>query len=104
MKTTPSTAQTPGDLLHDLQSLVTEAETMMASSVTEQSSEALETLRERFHAARERLAEFGGVAKEKVVAGAKCTDQAIRANPYQALIIAAGVGLLFGVLVGRRCN
>ena len=33
---------------------------------------------------------------------AQCTDQAIRANPYQSLAIAAGVGILVGVLIGRR--
>ncbi len=43
-------------------------------------------------------------AKQRVVAGAKSTDQAIRANPYQSLAIAAGVGLLVGVLLGRRSN
>ena len=41
-------------------------------------------------------------AKKKVVAGAKYTDTAIRENPYQALAIALGVGVLIGVLVGRR--
>jgi len=47
---------------------------------------------------------LGGLslAKKKVVAGAKYTDSTIRENPYRALAIAAGVGLLVGVLLGRR--
>ncbi len=102
MKTTPDTAQTPKDLLADLQALVAEAETMMTSSVSEHSADALENLRERFHSAQERFSENYAVAKKKVVAGAKCTDEAIRANPYQSLAIAAGVGLLIGVLAGRN--
>jgi ElaB/YqjD/DUF883 family membrane-anchored ribosome-binding protein len=59
-------------------------------------------LRTRFDAAQERFTDIYEGAKKKVVAGAKCTDAAIRANPYQSLAIAAGVGLLVGVLLGRR--
>ncbi len=99
---TEATAHSPEDLLNDLRALVTEAEKMMGSSVTEHSSDAVGALRARFDAAQERLGELYAGARQKVVAGAKCTDAAIRANPYQALAIAAGVGLLVGVLVGRR--
>lgn len=41
-------------------------------------------------------------AQDKAVAGAKATDQAIRENPYRALGIAFGVGVLIGFLVKRR--
>jgi len=43
-----------------------------------------------------------GTAQEKAVAGVKATDQAIRQNPYQALGIAFGVGLLIGFMIKRR--
>ncbi len=78
------------------------AEKMMGDSFSEHTEEAAGALRARFDAAHERLSELCSCAKQKVVAGAKCTDQAIRANPYQSLAIAAGVGVLVGVLVGRR--
>ena len=103
MKTkTESTAQTPNDLLADLRTLVTEAEKMMGDSLSEHSEDAMSALRSRFDAAQDRFGELYSNAKMKVVAGAKCTDTAIRANPYQSLAIAAGVGVLVGVLVGRR--
>ncbi len=41
-------------------------------------------------------------AQEKAAAGAKATDQAIRSNPYSALGIAFGAGLLLGFLMKRR--
>jgi ElaB/YqjD/DUF883 family membrane-anchored ribosome-binding protein len=105
MKLTNDTpAQSPQDLLADLHALVTEAEKMMGDSVTEHTSEAIGDLRVRFDAAHERLGRLYTGAKQKVVAGAQCTDTAIRANPYQSLAIAAGVGLLVGVLVGRRSS
>jgi len=99
---TESTAATPKELLADLQALVAEAEKMMGDSLSEHTEDAVSALRERFSAAQERLGEFCVTAKKKVVAGARYTDETIRANPYQAIAIAAGLGLLVGVLLGRR--
>ena len=100
-----TTAQTPQDLLNDLHALVAEAEKMMGDSPTEHTGDAVGALRTRFDAAQERFGDLYDGAKKKIVAGAKCTDAAIRANPYQSLAITAGVavgvGLLVGVLVGR---
>ena len=103
MKTTSdSVAQTPAELLNDLHALVAEAEKMMSGTVSEHTSDAVSALRARFDAAYDRLASLYCGVQKKVAAGAKCTDDAIRANPYQSLAIAAGVGLLVGVLLGRR--
>ncbi len=99
---TESTADTPQDLLTELKTLVSEAEKMMGDSLTEHSEDAISALRARFDATQERLGELYAGARKNVVAGAKYTDASIRANPYQSLAIAAGVGLLLGVLVGRR--
>jgi ElaB/YqjD/DUF883 family membrane-anchored ribosome-binding protein len=93
---------TPKDLLHDLQTLVAEAETMLADTVTEHSAEAVAALRERFGAAQERFSDAYDGARRKVIASAKAADETIRANPYQSLAIAAGVGILAGFLLGRR--
>ena len=95
-------ATPPNELLHDLQALVAEAEAMISDSGAEHSAEAVDSLQARFHAAQERFADAYAGARKRVIAGAKCTDAAIRENPYQALAIAAGVGLLAGVLLGRR--
>ena len=40
--------------------------------------------------------------EEKAVAGAKVADKTIREHPYESIGVAFGVGLLIGVLVGRR--
>lgn len=103
MKTnSKSAAQTPKEILTDLHALVAEAEKMLSEDVSEYTDEAVDSLRDRFEAAQARFAEVYGVARQKIVAGAKRTDIAIRENPYQALAIAAGAGLLIGLLVGRR--
>ena len=106
MKNNDTTAQTPKELLHDLHELVAEAEKMMGESISEHTHDAVSALRSRFDTAQERLGDLYEGARKRVVAGAKCTDAAIRANPYQSLAITAGVavgvGLLVGVLVGRN--
>ena len=102
MKNNKDAAQTPKELLHDLQALVAEAEAMIADSVTEHATDAVDSLRSRFAAAQERFTDAYTGARKKVIAGAKYTDEAIRENPYQSLAIALGVGLLVGVILGRR--
>jgi ElaB/YqjD/DUF883 family membrane-anchored ribosome-binding protein len=102
MKNNQDTAHTPKELLNELQALVTEAETMIGDSVSEHSAEAVDSLRLRFVAAQERFADVYAGARKKVIAGAKYTDETIRANPYQSLAIAAGIGLVAGILLGRR--
>lgn len=92
----------PEELLSELQSLVAEAETIVTDSVSEHSAAALSALRERFDATQERFTAAYDEVKNKAIAGARCTDAAIRDNPYQLLAIALGVGVVVGVLIGRR--
>ncbi len=96
--------QSPSDLLTDLKDLVAEAEKLLESSVGDRANDAVESLRTRYDAAQERLSEAYGKAKRCVADGAKRTDENIRENPYQAIAVAVGVGLLAGVLLTRRCS
>ncbi len=89
------------DIVNELKSLASEAENMMAGS-GDKPTDALHSLQERFRMVQERFSSTCETAKKNVVAGARATDEAIRANPYQSLVIAAGVGLLVGVLLGRN--
>ncbi len=102
MKNNQESTATPKDLLNELHALVAEAEKMMGDSLTEHTADAMTSLRTRYDAAQERLGVMYEGARKRVVAGAKCTDAAIRENPYQALAIAAGVGLIAGILLGRQ--
>jgi ElaB/YqjD/DUF883 family membrane-anchored ribosome-binding protein len=102
MKNNKESAHTPGELLTELKSLVAEAETMMADSLTEHTSEAIGALRDRFSAAQERFSEVYEKTRKKITAGAKATDETIRENPYQSIAVALGVGVLLGVILGRR--
>lgn len=68
-----------------------------------------ECAEEKVMAARERISDVLDQAKDTYVAvqksavnSAKAADKAIRANPYQALGIAFGVGVIAGFLMRRR--
>lgn len=102
MKNNKDAAHTPKELLAELKTLVAEAETMMADSLSEHTSEAIASLRDRFNSAQERFSEMYDSTKKKVVAGAKYTDNTIRENPYQSIAVALGVGVLLGLVIGRR--
>jgi len=88
-------------LLQDLKAVVQDGEDLLRAGAAD--------LGERGAAVRERLEaalEMARDTKEKLQAratkGAKATDKLIRANPYQAVGIAFGVGMLLGVLANRR--
>ena len=99
---TATTAETPEALLNDLRALVNDAELMLNASPGENGCEAITALRVRFDSAQKRLTDLYTITKNRITAGVKYTDEAIRTKPYQALAIALGAGLLVGVLLGRR--
>lgn len=95
-------AKTLETLLDDLRQLVGDAEKLLAAAATEHSREAIDSLRTRLESTRDRVTALCADAKKKVAAGARYTDEAIRENPYRSLAVAAGAGLLIGLLLGRR--
>ncbi len=101
MKNRATEEQSNDTFVTDLRALVTEAQKLLDAS-PEANGEAHMALRERFEAAKERFNELYSTTKKRVVDGGKYADETIRANPYQSIAIAAGVGLVVGILVGRR--
>jgi len=51
-----------------------------------------------------RLKESYGRIKEKTMAGARATDQAVRRNPYRFLAAAVLLGAVMGIKLGRSKN
>lgn len=92
-------------LFEDLKTVVHDAEALLQATAA-QTGEKIESARARaresLQQARQRLA---AVEKQVLVEArhaAAGADQYVHANPWQAVGIAAGVGLLLGLLIGRR--
>lgn len=88
---------------NDMGQLADDARALMAATA-DVAGEKVGEARQRLAAALERGKEVYGRVKEKAVEGARATDQAVRANPYQAIAIGVGVGALVGYLLARRCS
>jgi ElaB/YqjD/DUF883 family membrane-anchored ribosome-binding protein len=99
-----TTAETPEQLIEHISRLMAEAEAMIAGPVADHSQGRMAEIKDRLESARDRLNRVYTAARTNVVAGARYTDETIRAYPYQALGIALGVGVLLGMLIGRGRN
>ena len=77
-----------------------------AEATAGQTGEKMSALRQRLSSAIESAKATYGKVEEKTIAGAKAADKTIRSHPYESIGIAAGVafglGLLIGVLAGRK--
>lgn len=88
-------------LMADLKALTRDAEALMQATAG-QSGEKVSELRQRLAAALESAKATCHRLEERAVAGAKAADRAIREHPYESIGVAFGLGLLIGVLIGRR--
>ncbi len=92
-------------LLEDLQTVVSDAEALLKATA-HQAGEKVQEVRAKaeqsVNAARERLAELQESAVDKTRELVSDGEEYVRRNPWQAAGIAAGVGLLLGLLISRR--
>jgi len=92
-------------LVTDLKVVVADAEELLratASSAGEKVSELRDKIQDRLRDAKLRLADAEAALLDKTKAAARATDDFVHENPWKAVGIAAGVGLLLGVIIGRR--
>ena len=99
-KTSPSDR-----LLNDLNQVVSDAESLLRATADQTSAGASE-LRARVQSTLDRakssLGEFQSAAVDRAKAAGKAPDDYVHDNPWQSVGVAAGVGLLIGLLLTRR--
>ncbi len=95
--------QEPLTAKSDLSQLAEDAHALMTATA-DVAGEKVGEARQRLAAALERAKEIAGTVRDKAVAGAKVADQTVRENPYQAIAIGVGVGVVVGYLLSRRCS
>jgi ElaB/YqjD/DUF883 family membrane-anchored ribosome-binding protein len=100
---------TANQLIDDLQAVIRDAENLLratAAQGSEKFGEKIQEIRakteETVRQAKGRLADVEQDALKRAEALANDANEFVRANPWQAVGLAAGVGLLIGLLVSRR--
>jgi len=88
-------------LTSDLNQVLRDAENLLKATAGT-GGEEVKAAHSRLTAALESAKATCERLKEKTVEAAKATDHVIREHPYESIGIALSVGLLIGVLVGRR--
>jgi ElaB/YqjD/DUF883 family membrane-anchored ribosome-binding protein len=96
---------TKDKLVQDFRIVVADAEELLkatASQAGEKVAVARERIQDSLHNAKVKLAEAEDVIVQKGKLAARATDEYVQENPWRAVGIGAGVGLIIGLLIGRR--
>ena len=92
-------------LIEDLKVVIRDAEALIKAT-SAQTGEKIQEVRakaeESLRQAKVRLTAAEAEALKQVREVADATEEYVRDNPWQSIGIAAGVGLLLGVLISRR--
>ena len=89
----------------DVSKTISGAEDMLAqaaSSTGEKAAELRARALEQLKALRGRVQEAQELALRRSKEAARATDEYVHDNPWRAIGVAAGVGVLIGLLIGRR--
>ena len=96
---------TKDKLVADLKVVVSDAEELLRATAS-QAGEKVAAARERIQAslgsAKLKLVDAERVAVERAKEAAKAADEYVQDNPWRAVGIAAGIGFVLGILIGRR--
>lgn len=93
------------ELLAEFQALVADTEKLLQTSSTlagEEAEHLRDQLRSGLQRARERIDTVQQNVREQGKAAVDATEDYLGEHPWQAVGVAAGVGFLLGLLVGRR--
>ena len=96
---------TRAKLMEDLRAVVADLEELLkatASQTGERITEARARAEESLKAVKAQLAEERAAVMARAKAAAKAADDHVRANPWMAVGIAVGVGVVLGILAARR--
>ncbi|EGK70590.1 MAG: DUF883 domain-containing protein [Methyloversatilis sp.] len=92
-------------LVSDLKVVIADAEELLrvtANQAGEKVGELRVRMQENLTSARHKLADAEAALKEKSREVARATDDYVHEHPWKSIGVAAGVGLLVGLLIGRR--
>ncbi|MDO5087934.1 MAG: DUF883 family protein [Comamonadaceae bacterium] len=100
-----SAIETKEQLASNLRRLIADAEDLLSATAGQTDSRVAELrarARENLLVAREKLADADAAIRAKTREVAAATDDYVHDNPWSSIGAAAALGLLIGVLIGRR--
>lgn len=92
-------------LVSDMKVVVSDAEEILratAGVAGDKLGELRERITDRLRDAKVRIADAEDLLVDRTKAAARATDDYVNDNPWRAVGIAAGIGLLLGIIIGRR--
>jgi ElaB/YqjD/DUF883 family membrane-anchored ribosome-binding protein len=92
-------------LMADLQAVVRDTENLLkatAGDASERAAKARAHAEESLHKARARMSELERDLAARTREAAQKTNAYVHENPWPSIGVAAGVGLLIGLLISRR--
>jgi ElaB/YqjD/DUF883 family membrane-anchored ribosome-binding protein len=92
-------------LMSDLRTVIADAEEVLkvtADQATAGAADLRVRMQERLHQARMRLHDLQESAAARARAAGHAADEYVHDNPWKAIGVAAGVGIIIGLLIGRR--
>lgn len=96
---------TKDKLVSDFKLVVADAEELLkmtANQAGDRMAEVRARVQDHLHSAKQKLAEAETALRDRTREAARATDDFVHENPWRSISIAAGVGLLIGLLIGRR--
>lgn len=99
------TSRAKEKLAADFHAVMSDIDALMKATGHEAQGEAKalrDRIRDQLDSAKEKLLDAQHDAVMRAKAAATATDDYVHANPWQAIGVAAAVGLALGVLIGRR--
>ena len=105
--TQPTVEVTREKLLQDFNMVVAETEQLLKAAATAGGDKAniwRESVEQKLKAAKDKLVQLEETAVAKTREAAQATDGYVHENPWQAIGITAGVGVVVGIALGLMMN
>ena len=100
-----SAVETKEQLVSNLRRVISDAEDLLAATAGQTDTKVAELrarAKENLMMAREKLADADAAVRARARLAATATDEYVHDNPWSSIGAAAALGILIGVLLGRR--
>ena len=91
--------------VQDMKVVISDAEELLRATATQAGEKiglARERIQDSLHQAKVKLADAEAIVRERAQQAARDGEEYVRDNPWRAIGIAAGIGLVLGIILSRR--